>query len=139
MLRHFALVGCLALLLGTAGAVLAQTSQPASRPAPGSTPGISNPQRGSRMMEGKLKRVEGSSETVVVSVGPLGLLGKTFEVNSDTQIEVEGREARFADLREGARAKVFYEERNGRSVATRIEVMPEAQRGEGPAAAGPFG
>ncbi len=90
-------------------------------------------------MEGKLKRVEGSSETVVVSVGPLGLLGKTFEVNSDTQIEVEGREARFADLREGARAKVFYEERNGRSVATRIEVMPEAQRGEGPAAAGPFG
>ena len=35
---------------------------------------------------------------------------------------VDGREARFADLQEGAKVKAFYEERGAKLVATRIEV-----------------
>jgi hypothetical protein len=59
---------------------------------------------------------------VDVSIGPLSLLGKTLEVRPDTLIQVDGREARFADLQEGAKVKAFYEERGAKLVATRIEV-----------------
>ncbi|HEX7217103.1 MAG TPA: hypothetical protein VF578_23035 [Methylomirabilota bacterium] len=78
--------------------------------------------RGAGMIEGKLTRVDGRTETVDVSIGPLSLLGKTLEVRSDTLIQVDGREARFADLQEGAKVKAFYEERGAKLVATRIEV-----------------
>lgn len=74
------------------------------------------------MIEGKLTRVDGQHETVDVSIGLLGLLGKTLEVGRDTVISVNGQEARFADLREGARVKAFYAERGAKLVATRIEV-----------------
>jgi hypothetical protein len=57
-----------------------------------------------------------------VSIGLLGLLGKTIEVNHDTLIQVNGREARFADLQEGAKVKAFYEERGAKLVGTRLEV-----------------
>ena len=76
------------------------------------------------VIEGKLTRVDGQKETVDVSIGFLGLLGKTLEVTRDTLIQVRGREARFADLQEGAKVKAFYEERGARLVATRIEVTP---------------
>jgi hypothetical protein len=78
--------------------------------------------RGAGILEGKLTRVDGRTETVDVSIGPLSLLGKTLEVRSDTLIQVDGREARFADLQEGAKVKAFYEERGAKLVATRIEV-----------------
>ena len=78
--------------------------------------------RGAGMIEGTLTRVDGRTETVDVSIGPLSLLGKTLEVRSDTLIQVDGREARFADLQEGAKVKAFYEERGAKLVATRIEV-----------------
>lgn len=78
--------------------------------------------RGAGMIEGKLTRVDGRTETVDVSIGPLSLLGKTLEVRSDTLIQVDGHEARFADLQEGAKVKAFYEERGAKLVATRIEV-----------------
>lgn len=79
-------------------------------------------ERGAGIIEGKLTRVDGRTETVDVSIGPLSLLGKTLEVHSDTLIQVDGREARFADLQEGAKVKAFYEERGAKLVATRIEV-----------------
>jgi hypothetical protein len=78
--------------------------------------------KGAGVIEGKLTRVDGRTETVDVSIGPLSLLGKTLEVRSETLIHVDGREARFADLQEGAKVKAFYEERGARLVATRIEV-----------------
>jgi len=81
-------------------------------------------ERGAGIIEGKLTRVDGRTETVDVSIGPLSLLGKTLEVHSDTLIQVDGREARFADLQEGAKVKAFYEERGAKLVATRIEVKP---------------
>ena len=78
--------------------------------------------RGAGMIEGKLTRVDGRTETVDVSIGLLGLLGKTIEVNHETLIQVNGREARFADLQEGAKVKAFYEERGAKLVGTRLEV-----------------
>jgi hypothetical protein len=78
--------------------------------------------RGAGVIEGKLTRVDGRTETVDVSIGLLGLLGKTIEINHDTLIQVNGREARFADLQEGAKVKAFYEERGAKLVGTRLEV-----------------
>lgn len=80
--------------------------------------------KGAGVIEGKLTRVDGRTETVDVSIGPLSLLGKTLEIRPDTLIQVDGREARFADLQEGAKVKAFYEQRGARLVATRIEVTP---------------
>lgn len=74
------------------------------------------------VIEGKLTRVDGQKETVDVSIGFLGLLGKTLEINRDTLIQVNGRGAQFADLQEGAKVKAFYQERGAKLVATRIEV-----------------
>ncbi len=73
------------------------------------------------VIEGTLTRVDGRTESVDVSIF-LGLLGKTIEVDRSTLIQVNGREARFADLQEGAKVKAFYEERGAKLVATRLEV-----------------
>jgi len=73
------------------------------------------------MIEGTLTRVDGRTESVDVSIF-LGLLGKTLEIVPDTLIQVNGREAKFADLHEGAKVKAFYEERGAKLVATRLEV-----------------
>jgi hypothetical protein len=75
------------------------------------------------VIEGTLTRVDGRTESVDVSIGPFRLLGKTIEVGRDTLIQVNGREARFADLHEGAKVKAFYEERGAKLVATRLEVF----------------
>ena len=103
-----------AVEVGLAGA------QPPIRPAAG--PALARVEKAMGIIEGKLTRVDGRTETVDVSVGPLSLLGKTLEVHPDTLIQVNGREAQFADLQEGAKVKAFYEERGAKLVATRIEV-----------------
>src|SRR5258705_11895252 len=90
-------------------------------PAPPSSPRIDRLVRAPGMIEGTLTRVDGRTESVDVSIF-LGLLGKTLEVGRDTLIQVNGREARFADLQEGAKVKAFYEERGAKLVATRLEV-----------------
>jgi hypothetical protein len=116
--------------LGLAGVVIvtALVALPAA-PAPAQSPHPLQPgnrlarlERGAGMIEGKLTRVDGRTESVDVSVGLLGLLGKTIEINQDTQIQVNGREGRFADLQEGAKVKAFYEERGAKLVGTRLEV-----------------
>jgi hypothetical protein len=104
----------LAVAGGVAGAEV-QAGSPAGRT-------LARVDRGAGIIEGKLTRVDGRTETVDVSIGPLSLLGKTLEVRPDTLIQVGGREARFADLQEGAKVKAFYEERGAKLVATRIEV-----------------
>ncbi len=92
-------------------------------------PGIARLEKGAGMIEGKLTRVDGQTETVDVSIGFLGLLGKTLEINRDTLIQVNGREARFADLQEGAKVKAFYQERGAKLVATRLEVSASPPSG----------
>jgi hypothetical protein len=74
------------------------------------------------LIEGKLTRVDGRSGSVDVSIGLFGLLGKTLEVSRDTLIEVDGRQAQFADLAEGTKVKAYYQERGAKLVATRLEV-----------------
>jgi hypothetical protein len=115
----------LALGLVVAGAGPGVNTAPAVAQAhagPRAAQTLARVDRGAGMIEGKLTRVDGRTETVDVSIGPLSLLGKTLEVRSDTLIQVDGREARFADLQEGAKVKAFYEERGAKLVATRIEV-----------------
>ncbi|MGH7384878.1 MAG: hypothetical protein ACREKG_06830 [Candidatus Rokuibacteriota bacterium] len=115
----------------TLGAVMlvasaAAPAQGQGHPLEPGGPGIPRLDKRPGMIEGKLTRVDGRRESVDVSIGFLGLLGKTLEVNRDTLIEVNGREARFADLHEGAKVKAFYEERGAKLVATRLEVSTDA-------------
>ena len=115
------------MMLGLVGAVTvtALVALPAT-PAAAQPPHPLQPgprlARGAGVIEGKLTRVDGRTESVDVSVGLLGLLGKTIEINQDTRIQVNGREGRFADLQEGAKVKAFYEERGAKLVGTRLEV-----------------
>jgi hypothetical protein len=118
------------MMLGLVGAVtltalvaLPETPAPAQPPHPlQPAPRLAPRERGAGVIEGKLTRVDGRTESVDVSVGLLGLLGKTIEINQDTRIQVNGREGRFADLQEGAKVKAFYEERGAKLVGTRLEV-----------------
>lgn len=123
MRRGGGVVRVVAVGLVVAGTLVESTAaqtHPASPPS--STPRLARVERNAGVIEGKLTRVDGRSETVDVSIGFLGLLGKTLEVNRDTLIRVDGQGAKFADLQEGARVKAFYEERGAKLVATRIEV-----------------
>jgi Cu/Ag efflux protein CusF len=52
------------------------------------------------------------------------MLSRTLEVGADTQIAVDGRQATLADLQEGTKVKAAYESRDGKNIATRIEVVP---------------
>ena len=96
-------------------------AQEQPHPLQPSSPRIDRLVRAPGVIEGTLTRVDGRTESVDVSIF-LGLLGKTLEVVPDTLIQVNGREARFADLQEGAKVKAFYEERGTKLVATRLEV-----------------
>ncbi|HET8533882.1 MAG TPA: hypothetical protein VFO08_22215 [Methylomirabilota bacterium] len=119
MTRYLTYVGVAGLVALQAGPVAPAAAQAAHPLQPA---GLARLERGAGMIEGKLTRVDGRTETVDVSVGLLGLLGKTIEVNHDTLIQVDGRQGRFADLQEGAKVKAFYEERGAKLVATRLEV-----------------
>ncbi len=120
MTRGGVFVSLVAAGLVVVGAVVGSTA--AQTLLPSSSPRLARVERSAGVIEGKLTRVDGRSETVDVSIGFLGLLGKTLEVNHDTLIRVDGQGARFADLQEGAKVKAFYEERGAKLVATRIEV-----------------
>jgi hypothetical protein len=109
-----------------AGTVVGPTAAQTPPRSPSSGPRPARVERSAGVIEGRLTRVDGRSETVDVSIGFLGLLGKTLEVNRDTFIQVDGQGAKFADLQEGAKVKAFYEERGARLVAIRIEVSSGA-------------
>jgi hypothetical protein len=76
------------------------------------------------MLEGSVKKLDSARGTIEVSSGPLGIFGKLLEIHGTTQVQVEGRPGSIRDLREGAKVNVSYEARDGRNIATRIEVMP---------------
>jgi hypothetical protein len=134
MTRLATLLGTATMLISTVMVVeptLAQRTVGSGRPHPlqPTAPGIERLVKATGTIEGKLTRVDGRSESVDVSIGPFGLLGKTLEVGRDTFIQVNGREGRFADLQEGAKVKAYYEERGAKLVATRLEVSTGASRG----------
>ena len=81
------------------------------------------------MLEGSVKKVDPGGGTLQVGSGPLGMFGRTLEVTTDTQIQIEGRQGTLADLQEGSKIKASYETREGKNLATRIEVMqPPAEK-----------
>jgi len=116
----------LALALAST-AVMAQT-QPPMTPSPAPAPGLTRGEiRSMGTMEGTLKGVDPGSGTVQVTVGLLGLIGRTLELAPDTQILVQGRQGSVADLRDGEKVRASYEMREGNNVATLIEIMSDAQ------------
>ncbi|MGH7420517.1 MAG: hypothetical protein ACREI4_02720, partial [Candidatus Rokuibacteriota bacterium] len=102
MSRFVAMVGAVTLV-ASAAMVFEPAVAGQSHPLQPGGPGIQRLEKRPGVIEGKLTRVDGRRESVDVSIGFLGLLGKTLMVNRDTLIEVNGREARFADLQEGAK------------------------------------
>ena len=127
MTRFSAMFGAAMLMTSTvmvAESALAPHGFAQGQPYPiqPSSPRIDRLVRAPGVIEGTLTRVDGRTESVDVSIF-LGLLGKTLEISRDTLIQVNGREARFADLQEGAKVKAFYEERGAKLVATRLEVL----------------
>lgn len=120
MARYIPLVGLVVVTCSAVGAPAPAMAQAHPRQPSGRS--VARLEKAAGVIEGKLTRVDGGRETVEISVGVLGLLGKMLEVNEDTRIQVDGRDARFADLQEGARVKAFYEERGAKLVATRLEV-----------------
>ena len=151
--RNTAIVASIALglalsaLPATAQSPKSPADSPGSVPAPGNAiPGAAAPGTGGStsdspaiapttpdsstnsaqggMIEGSVKRVDPGAGTLQVSSGPGGMFGRTVEVTSDTQIQIQGREGTLADLQEGSNVKASYETRDGKTVATRIEVVP---------------
>ncbi len=130
MRKSLAIGTCLTLVLAlTPATLLAQT------PAPGATaPPATSPQPRATTppapaepvaVEGTVKRVDPAVSQIQIGSGLFGLFGRTVNVTNDTEIQVEGRKATLADIREGARAKVAYETRDGRNIARSIQVMNE--------------
>jgi len=76
------------------------------------------------LLEGNVKNVDPGAGTLQVSYGPFGIFRRTIEVNNDTFIQVEGREATLADIREGETVRASYERRESKDVATSVEVLP---------------
>ena len=121
----------LGLTLGTFPATAQAPAAPADSPAAVPAPG--NPTNSAEMLErsgkieileGSVKQVDPGAGTLQVIAGPLGVMSRTLEVGEDTQIAVDGRQATLADLQEGSKVKAAYQSRDGKHVATRIEVVP---------------
>ena len=112
-----------------AAPVMAQTQAPAPPPAkPAPAPAEKAPVEKAKEVEGTVKKVDPAKKSVQVSSGLLGLFGATVEVTDATRINVEGKEGSLADIREGSKVKAAYESRDGKNVATSIDVMPAEEK-----------
>jgi Cu/Ag efflux protein CusF len=79
------------------------------------------------IVEGTVKKVDPATGMLRVSSGPFGLFAKSLQVGPDTRVTVDGHESNLSAIREGTRVKASYEQRNGQTVATRIEALPQGQ------------
>ena len=112
------------IVLIAVGSVWAQMQKPMPTPPISPTqPAVPAP--GS--LEGQVKKVDLTDGTVRVATGWFGLFRRTLSVNGDTQVQVEGRKGTLMDVAEGAQVKAAYEVRDGKNIATHIDVMPPAQ------------
>jgi Cu/Ag efflux protein CusF len=119
-----------------AGCAMAQDKQPAPPygTAPRATSPSTSPAENPRpaQVEGTVKKVDPGAQTVDVSSGLFGMMGRRLEVNDRTTIQLDGRQATLADIREGTKVKASYEAQAGKNVATVIEVIP-SEAGSAPA------
>jgi len=97
---------------------------PAAVPAPGNPTEMTDRAGKVDVIEGSVRKVDAGAGTLQLSAGPLGIMNRTLEVGEDTQISVDGRQGKLTDLQEGTKVKAAYESREGKNVATRIEVLP---------------
>ena len=86
-------------------------------------------------VEGTVKKVDPGAQTVDISSGVFGMMGRRLEVNERTTIQLDGRQATLADIQEGAKVKASYEAQAGKNVATAIEVIPSERTDAGSAPA----
>lgn len=124
-----------ALTAMTAGGAWAQvrptTPTPTPAPSTGNNTDASRPSTIGPstigMVEGTVKKVDPATGMLRVTSGPFGLFAKSLQVGPDTRVTVDGRESNLSAIREGTRVKASYEQRNGQTVATRIEALPQGQ------------
>ena len=122
------------------GPAAAQAQQPAPPygTAPGTAPKPTSPSMSPAdkarpaQVEGTVKKVDPGGQTVDISSGLFGMMGRRLEVNDRTTIQLDGRQATLADIREGTKVKASYEAQAGKNVATVIEVIP-SDAGSAPA------
>ncbi len=67
-------------------------------------------------MEGKVRSVDTSSKEIVLDNGT------KLVCDDSTSIMVEGKGGKLEDLKEGARVKASYEEKDGKNIASTLEV-----------------
>jgi len=117
-----------ALTTLTAAAAWAQVPPPAT-PTPTPSPRSTEMSRPATvgMVEGTVKKVDPATGMLRVSSGPFGIFAKSLQVGPDTQVTVDGRESNLTAIREGTKVKASYEQRNGQTIATRIEALPQGQ------------
>ena len=125
---RFTCLGVIAVVIVTGltiatGTATAQAQQPLSLPG-AAAPGGDAEKVSTGIVEGSVKTVDPGAGTVHISSEPLGAVGRTLEVTDWTQIQVEGRQATLADIREGAHVRASYESHEGKNFATQIDVMP---------------
>lgn len=120
-----------AVLVLTASLAMAQTT-PSSPQAPAAPYAAGSPGNlGSgpasmpvqKAIDGPVKAVDPAAKTVTIG-WLLGMFGTKLQVNDDTQIAVEGSKASLMDIREGDEVKASYETKNGKNIATSINVKP---------------
>ena len=112
---------------GTAPSTAPRPTSPTMSPAEKARPA---------QVEGTVKKVDPGAQTVDISSGLFGMMGRRLEVNDRTTIQMDGRQATLADLREGTKVKASYEPQDdGKNVATTIEVIPAQRTGAGTAPA----
>ena len=138
-------IGVLAALSVAAilGPAVAQAQQPAppygtapsTAPAP-TSPSMSPVEKARpAQVAGTVKKVDPGAQTVDISSGLFGMMGRRLEVNERTTIQLDGRQATLADIQEGAKVKASYEAQAGKNIATAIEVVPPERTDTGSAPA----
>ena len=125
------------------GPAVAQAQQPAPpygaapSTAPKPTAPSMSPVEKARpaQVEGTVKKVDPGAQTVDISSGLFGMMGRRLEVSEQTTIQMGGRQATLADIQEGAKVKASYAAQAGKNVATAIEVIPSERTDAGSAPA----
>lgn len=136
-MRFLAILASAAVLVTLAVvSVTAQSQAPQyAPPVPGAPPVPA--ETISKKVEGTVKKIDPAAKSVQVSSGLLGIGGATMSVTDETKITVQGKEGSLADIREGAKVKASYESRDGKNVATSIEVTAAADQERSPARPAP--
>jgi Cu/Ag efflux protein CusF len=68
-------------------------------------------------LEGMIQSIDSGSKEVALDNG------SKIALDDSTTITIEGKEGKLEDLKEGAKVKASYEEKDGKNVADKLEVM----------------